>query len=177
MKELNTRAARICGTVGGLVLFAVGTLVASLVHQPRPWAWGLIAGAIAALLLFLPLWGHAKIEHVKYREALSRLPAKPHGMIYSRVLAQGVNRKRAMVFLTERDLVIYLWDRHPYMETCLHREDFSARPSAYAKECIEILFENDTGIVLVSGQADELLSKMRELGYAVADRPEENPED
>ncbi len=168
MTRYMNPAVRIISLLAGALTGGVLTLVLALNRVARPWAWGLMAGAVAALLVCICMVLLVRREVAKVMEAQSRVPGQVLCYLYAGVRSGDINR-HGYIFLTEQSVFIYLWEKKPYLETELHRADFMVRYSEAYPFCTLLDFKGeDENIALIGNAIPQLIGGMRDNGYEIA---------
>ncbi len=161
-----TSAVRILSLLAGVVIFGGVTMTLYLFGVMKPWAWGMIAGASTAILFAVMMAFFNYRETVKFEEARSRV----EGTVLEFSLATVANfgrGRRAYVFLTADMIRVFLWDKRPYLESTVRREEVTITYSPLRPNYLTFVFDDKDTLELVFPNARELLSAMRENGYRV----------
>ncbi len=165
MKYINS-AIRMISLIAGGAIFGIVTLSFYLLGVARPWGWGMIFGALFAMGAAAVLGLINYRENVKFQEARNRV----EGTILEFSLATLRNfgrSRRAYVFLTADHLRVFLWDKRPYMETTISRNDVTIRYNAAHPDFLTIVYEDQDTLEFVFPSAKELIAAMRQNGYRV----------
>ena len=161
-KYLNP-VTRTVSFVCGMVTFSLVTLICYACSVPRPYAWGMLAGAIVALLTLLILALVIRHEYVKLADAGSRVRGQIVCFAYATMHYEGKLR-RAYVFLTPNRVHFYLWDKKPYLETAVEKEGLTVVCSTEGTR-VTLRMDGEEDLLLTGKQLRDLIHIMYEHGY------------
>jgi hypothetical protein len=164
-KYINS-AVRLISLLTGAAICGILTLILALCRVLHPWAWGLIAGAVSALLCCLILVLLLRHEERKLFVARSRVKGEVNCFLFAAVRS-GPMVRRGYVFLTAERLYIFLWEKRPRLETQLLKKDFTVRYPADEPQRAELVFTDEDVIELFAPSLQELLNAMKQCGYTV----------
>ena len=166
MEKYFNPVTRTVSFVCGMVAFSLVTLICYACSVVRPYAWGMLAGGVAALLTLLVLALIIRHEYVKLANAGSRVNGRIVCFVYATMHYAGKLR-RAYVFLTPERVHFYLWDKKPYLETTVEKAGLTVTCSTEGSR-ITLHSEGEEGDLLLTGkQLRELVHIMYEQGYAL----------
>ena len=168
MRKYMNPVTRTISFVCGMVAFSLTTLICYACSVVRPYAWGMLAGAVVALLTLLVLALVIRHEYMKLADAGSRVGGRIVYFVYATMHYEGKLR-RAYVFLTPERVHFYLWDKKPYLETVVDKEGLTVICSAEGSRItLHTAGEAEGENLLLTGkQLRELVHIMYEQGYAL----------
>ena len=170
---MNTATRVISLLVGGLV-FAVVTVILSLLHIARPWAWGMIAGSLAALLTCGVIVLIVHLEYRKICRAEERVEGEILCFVYAGVLfREGI--RRAYLFLTADGVHLFLWDKRPRLETKVERTGLTVIYPGDGSRLI-LREEKEEDITVFGEMLPEVIEEMRMSGYRMIEEHREEEE-
>ncbi len=161
-----TDGVRRLALIAGVALFGITTLGLFLFGVARPWAWGMIVGALFAfaVTIFLAFINHR--EYTKFSEAESRVEGTVLEFSLATVSTLGVTR-RAYVFLTQETLRLFLWDKRPYLESTIHRDEVVIRYIADKPDRLVLTYEDNDTIELSFPDARAMIAALQKNGYRI----------
>ncbi len=166
-----TGPVRIISLIAGGVLFGFLTLAMYLFGVTTPWAWAMIFGALTAMGVASVLGYLNYRENVKFSEARSRVEGTVLEASLATVCNFGKNR-RAYVFLTSEHMRLFLWDKRPYLEATIRRDEVTITYSTARPNYLTFVYEDKDTLELVFPNACSLVGAMRENGYHVEEEHE-----
>ncbi len=165
MKYINT-VIRAISLIAGVVLFGLVTMSLYVLGVAKPWAWGMIVGAGSAMLLAVFMAFLNYRENVKFDEARSRVEGTILEFSLATVCNIGKNR-RAYFFLTANVIRVFLWDKRPYLESTVRREEVIITYDPARPNFLTLVFEDMETLELIFPGGREMILALRENGYRV----------
>ncbi len=165
MKYINA-GTRIVSLIIGIAVFGIATPLLFFANVQAPWAGGMIAGALAAITAACIIAWISYREHMKFMTAHDRVRGQVLEFSLATVCNIGRSR-RAYVFLTVDHLRLFLWDKRPYLESTVSREEAIISYPASHPNHLTITFDDLETIELLFPDAAELVAAMRANGYRV----------
>ncbi len=164
MKYINTAVRVISMIVGGIVfgLVAFVLYVCSVYHA---WAWGMLAGASSAIVVAVILAFVNYREMMKFEEAYTRV----EGTVLEFSLATLCNfgrGRRVYFFLTAETIRLFLWDKKPYLESTLNRDEVKILYRSDRPNHMSIVVDGDS-MEFSFPHMEDLLTVMRAHDYDV----------
>lgn len=169
MEKYLNPMTRIVSLTVGAVAFGAVTGICACCHVERPYAWGMIVGASAALLTLAVLALVIRREWGKLQDAGERVGARILCFVYA-ALQYGDGTRMAYVFLTAERVHFYLWDKKPYLETAVDRVGLTVTCASDYRTLIlhSEGEETEDDLHLYGKQLEELAHIMYENGYCLS---------
>ena len=155
---------RLLSYLGGICMGALGYLILENLGIEASWAWGLVIGSLVALVLCLMQYSIFHHEAMKQYAACQR--AGGETLLFTQGKVQyGSCVRRGYFVLTPTTLCIYLWSRHPYLETKIPLEDISVEYALKKSNwLLFIVSRGEEALPVYGRKLDTLLEKLRQCG-------------
>ena len=165
MSNFLTTPVRVFSLLAGVAVAFFVAMTCTSLEIDKPWGWGLLIGAAAAIVISLLLTLSGWHKYRIYREAESRV----EGEVLHRdrvFLRCGRLRRVAYLFLTRDAIHLYLWDKRPFLETTASRAEVTIE-IAEEEHTVFLSFRDREPIYLMAPDWEDFIRECRMKDYTV----------
>ncbi len=132
----------------------------------KPWAWGMMIGSLVAIMIAVIFALRNHREHVKLLAACSRVGGNVFDFTVANVTTDQFSR-RAYAFFSDTQIGLFLWDKRPYLESVIRRDEVVIRHAESRPNCMILSFDDDSDILLILPDAAKVVAQLQSKGYRV----------